>query len=60
MKFAVFKLSVKLLNRWIFWKWDVKEFNIGEWSTLTTQKTNLVTLEDQITNAYLVGVDYAF
>ncbi len=32
----------------------------GEWSQLITQKTNLVTGEDQTLNAYLVGVDYAF
>jgi hypothetical protein len=32
----------------------------GEWSTLTTQKANASTGEDLLTNAYLVGIDYAF
>jgi hypothetical protein len=32
----------------------------GEWSQLIKQKTNLITGEDQTTQAYLVGVDYAF
>lgn len=32
----------------------------AEWSQSTSQKTNLVTGEDQVTTAYLAGVDYAF
>ncbi len=32
----------------------------GEWGHFATKKTNLVTGEDQITNTFFVGVDYAF
>ncbi len=32
----------------------------GEWSYFASKKTNLVTVEDQITNTFFVGVDYAF
>jgi hypothetical protein len=32
----------------------------GEWSYFASKKTNLVTGEDQITNTFFVGVDYAF
>lgn len=32
----------------------------GEWSSFTSQKTNLYTGEDQNSQDYLVGVDYAF
>ncbi|MBI1821301.1 MAG: hypothetical protein HY036_01990 [Nitrospirae bacterium] len=32
----------------------------GEWGYLNTSKTNLITGEDQVTQIFLTGVDYAF